>query len=82
MQKCWLVLGRLWYHYEATDFLNPITAEDFGQEMYDDYCSVIANPMDISTIKERCRSNYYIEECDGNNILAKELFKKDVLTIF
>ena len=41
MQKCWLILGELYYHYEATDFLEPITPENFGAEMYEDYCNVI-----------------------------------------
>lgn len=30
MQKCWDVLGKLYYHYESTDFLEPITVERFG----------------------------------------------------
>lgn len=30
MQKCWDVLGKLYYHYESTDFLEPITVEKFG----------------------------------------------------
>lgn len=30
MQKCWDVLGKIYYHYEATDFLEPITVEAFG----------------------------------------------------
>jgi hypothetical protein len=30
MQKCWLILGDLFYHYEATDFLEPITEEKLG----------------------------------------------------
>mmetsp|Transcript_18367 Transcript_18367/g.22909 ORF Transcript_18367/g.22909 Transcript_18367/m.22909 type:complete len:99 (-) Transcript_18367:156-452(-) len=48
MQKCWLMLGKLYYHYESTDFLHPVTPETFGDEaMYEEYCSVIAEPMDI-----------------------------------
>ena len=30
MQRCWDVLGKLYYHYEITDFLEPITPESFG----------------------------------------------------
>ena len=30
MQKCWLILGKLYYHYEVTDFLDPVTPELFG----------------------------------------------------
>jgi hypothetical protein len=29
--------------------------------MFDDYCSVVKTPMDISTIMERIRSDYYLE---------------------
>ena len=24
IQKCWLILGEIFYHYDATDFLEPI----------------------------------------------------------
>jgi hypothetical protein len=82
MQKCWDVLGKIYYHYEATDFLEPITVEAFGQQLYDDYCAVIENPMDISTVMERMKSNYYLDECNGITHRAKELFKSDVLLIF
>jgi len=34
MQKCWLVLGVLYYHKDATDFLEPITEETLGREWY------------------------------------------------
>ena len=31
MQKCWLVLGEIFYHHECSeDFLQPITAETLG----------------------------------------------------
>jgi hypothetical protein len=42
MQKCWLVLGEIFYHHEATDFLEPITEETTGsKQWYEDYCTVI-----------------------------------------
>jgi len=53
----------LFYDEWATDFLDPITLEAFGQEMYDDYCSVIQTPMDISTIIDRMKGNYYMLAC-------------------
>ena len=80
MQKCWLILGDLFYHYEATDFLEPITEEKLGQEMFDDYCSVVKTPMDISTIMERIRSDYYLE--NSNRFQPKELFYHNVMLIF
>ena len=50
MQNCWLILGELYYHYEATDFLEPVTEDLIGPEMYEDYCKVISEPMDIGTV--------------------------------
>ena len=48
MQKCWLILGKLYYHYESTDFLHPVTPDTFGDEaMYEEYNTVISEPMDI-----------------------------------
>lgn len=38
--------------------------------------------MDISTIMERMKSNYYMDECSGIEHRAKEMFKSDVLLIF
>jgi hypothetical protein len=74
MQKCWLTLGELFYHYEATDFLDPITEERFGKDIYEDYCSVINDPMDISTVIERMKSNYYMDERENRAFEAKDLF--------
>ena len=82
MQKCWLVLGKLFYDEWATDFLDPITLEAFGQDLYDDYCSVVANPIDISTIIDRMKANYYLDECGNESMIAKELFKREVALIF
>lgn len=50
--------------------------------MYEEYCNVIENPMDISTIMSRMREHYYLNECGGDSILAKELFRKEVVVIF
>jgi hypothetical protein len=82
MQKCWLILGELFYHYEATDFLEPISAEKFGPDVYEEYCSVIETPMDISTVMERMRSHYYLTQALGDSYRAKEMFRKDVNLIF
>jgi hypothetical protein len=53
MQKCWDILGKMYYHYESTDFLDPITAKKFGQQFYEDYHEMITAPMDIDTIMKR-----------------------------
>ena len=82
MQKCWDVLGKLYYHYEVTDFLEPITVEKFGQQFYEDYFEVITTPMDIATIMQRMQDNFYLEVAGGDSEQAKELFKEDVLLIF
>lgn len=50
--------------------------------MYEDYCSVIENPMDLSTIIERMKANYYMDESRGNSVGAKEIFRRDILLIF
>ena len=74
MQKCWLILGKLFYHYEVTDFLDPVTPETFGDEqLYQEYCSVVTEPMDISTIMAKMRAQEY---------LNKYQFKRDVELIF
>lgn len=31
MQRCWDVLGKIYYHFEVTDFLEPVTEESFGK---------------------------------------------------
>lgn len=67
MQKCWLILGQIHYHFEATDFLEPITAETIGQETYDYYTSVIETPMDISTVMSRMQQHYYLDEAGGDS---------------
>lgn len=60
MQKCWLILGKIYYHYEVTDFLDPVTPETFGDEkLYEEYCSVVSEPMDISTIMAKMRAGEY-----------------------
>lgn len=42
MQKCWDILGKLYYHYESTDFLYPVTPETIGDdEIYEEYCSIV-----------------------------------------
>lgn len=82
MQKCWLILGEIFYHYEATDFLEPITAEKFGPELYEEYCSIIESPMDIATVMERMRTDFYLKMTSGDGDLAKELFRRDIMTIF
>jgi hypothetical protein len=43
---------------------------------------MIDNPMDISTIMERMKSNYYMDESRGNNQHAKEMFRRDVMLMF
>ena len=51
MQKCWLILGKLYYHYESTDFLYPVTLDTFGDEaIYQEYCETITEPMDFTTV--------------------------------
>ena len=79
MQKCWLVLGKLFYHYDSTDFLEPVTPDC---EFYEDYIRMIKDPMDISLIKVRCEVNYYINQAHGDSFFAKELFKQDVMLMF
>ena len=74
MQKCWLILGKIYYHYEVTDFLDPVTPETFGdQRLYEEYCSVVSEPMDISTIMSKMRAGEYEN---------KYQFRRDVMLIF
>lgn len=74
MQKCWLILGKLYYHYEVTDFLYPVTLDTFGDDKaYEEYCGVVENPMDISTIMAKIRGQMYT---------SKYQFKRDVMLIF
>lgn len=63
MQKCWLILGKLYYHYESTDFLHPVNPDTFGDDaMYEEYCTVISEPMDIATIMSKVRGRTYISK--------------------
>ena len=73
MQSCWLVLGVLYYHYEVTDFLEPVTEEMFGPAIYEEYCAAVRNPMDIGTVMAKVRSHSYPD---------KYAFRRDVLLIF
>ena len=56
MQNCWLILGVLYYHFEVTDFLEPVTEEMLGTEFYEDYCNTVKYPMDISTVMNKMRN--------------------------
>lgn len=38
--------------------------------------------MDISTIMERMKADYYLGEGRGDRNMAKELFRRDVMLIF
>lgn len=82
IQKCWLVLGQIFYSFDVTDFLQPVTEELYGKEWYEEYCSVILTPMDISTMIERMKSNYYLDENDNEAWGAKNMFIDDMLLIF
>lgn len=82
IQKCWLVLGQIFYSFDVTDFLQPVTEELYGKEWYEEYCSVILTPMDISTMIERMKSKYYLDENDNEAWGAKNMFIDDMLLIF
>ena len=73
MQKCWEILGHMYYHFEATDFLEPVTEELFGTELFEDYCEVIKTPMDLTTIMNKCKEFAYP---------SKEAFFSDVMLVF
>ena len=73
MQNCWLILGILYYHYEATDFLEPVTEDRVGTEFYEEYCQTVTNPMDIGTVMAKMRSHAYRDKYD---------FRSDVQLIF
>lgn len=46
-----------------TDFLDPVTPDTFGDDkMYEEYCSVVAEPMDVSTIMAKMRANEYLSK--------------------
>jgi len=46
--------------------------------MYEDYCSVVKTPMDISTVMERIRSDYYLNKRQR----PFDMFYRDVIMIF
>lgn len=74
MQKCWLILGKIYYNYWVTDFLEPVTADLFGDEMFADYCRIVTEPMDISTMIGKMKGDAYKGD--------KEEFKRDMMLIF
>lgn len=59
VQKIWDITGHLWYHEESLAFLEPVKKSDLGDKVYRYYLSVIAYPMDLTTIKERIKQGYY-----------------------
>ena len=73
MQKCWLILGVLYYHYEVSDFLEPVTEEKVGADIYEEYCQTVRNPMDIGTVMSKMRAHAYRDKYE---------FRNDVLLIF
>jgi len=58
VQTIWDITGHLWYHEESLAFLEPVKRSDLGQH-YDYYLSIIDYPIDLTTIKERIKENYY-----------------------
>jgi len=73
MQNCWLVLGELFYHYEAGEFEKEITPETHGRELYDQYCEDVNQPIAIETVINKIKAGEYTD---------KEEFKSDVERIF
>ena len=59
VQACWLILGELYYHYDATDFLEPVSSKNIGHELYKEYRHIIKHPMDISTVMHKMQTNAY-----------------------
>lgn len=74
VQNCWLILGDLYYHYEATDFLEPVSGHTIGEDIFEEYCEMIKNPMDIGTVMRKMQANAY-----GGDM---SLFIADVELIF
>jgi hypothetical protein len=54
----------LYYDVESGAFLLPITPESMGKDGYEDYCSIIANPINFLDIKEKMIKNYYPHSLD------------------
>ena len=59
VQACWLILGELYYHFEATDFLEPVSGKTIGEDIFEEYCEMIKNPMDIGTVMRKMQANAY-----------------------
>ena len=72
LQKCWDITGHLWYHEEATDFLEPVTRKVLGR-LFDQYLRTIEYPMDLTTIKEKIKRGSYP---------SASWWRKDVETMF
>lgn len=59
VQACWLILGELYYHFDATDFLEPVTPQNIGARLYQEYRQLIKHPMDISTVMHKMQTHAY-----------------------
>lgn len=59
-QKCWDILNLLYYNTDAAPFVMDLTPETLG-EAYEDYRSVIANPISFLTVKQKCINHRYQE---------------------
>jgi len=62
MQNCWLVLGELFYHYEAGEFVKEITPETHGRELFDQYCEDVNQPIAIETVINRIKGGSYMDK--------------------
>jgi len=59
MQQCWYVLGEVYYHFVAGEFLDPLTANELGDEIMEQYEEEIKNPMCINWVKSNMESDRY-----------------------
>lgn len=59
MQECWYALGEVYYHYVAGEFLEPLTVDDVGEEVFEAYEEEVKEPMCINWVKQKMEDGEY-----------------------
>lgn len=60
--KCWRILYQLFFSEHAQPFLDPLTEESMGSELYRDYSRTIQKPINFFMVKERMIAHIYKSE--------------------
>jgi len=63
-QKCWDILYLLYYDIDSGVFVQEISEESMGRELYLDYVDHVETPINFLMIKEKMKKHMYGEPQD------------------